>query len=582
MNATRRRCLAVLAAAATLAACSSREVRNTPLAYVPHDTPYVFANLEPTPDDVTEAWWALFEPVRAAFAETLAKARKEVANADDEAARRTLAVMDLFEDKLSLEGWERIGFSRRSLVAFYGVGALPVLRIELADPAALRGFIAQVEAAVGEALPVARLGELEYWRMQPDEDKPFAVVMAIVDDHLVLTIDPGAEIAALADMLGTQRPARSLAETGELEQVNRSHRFGPHGTFLFDVVRLAESLVGREGGETWLTRKAAADGDPISAACQREFGQLAAIMPRMVAGYGRMDARGMESRMVVHLRPDLAAGLQPVAAPVPGLGGLEEGVQAEFGYGLRLDKLGEFLQKQAAAVAASPWTCDKLASLNESSGQLGGQVAGLYMAGGLMTGIRVLVTELDWEGLAMPTRVEGALIVASPNPASLVGMAGGFLPAASRLQLTPGAPPQRLDLTDLGEAAAMAPPTWVALSDSALGLGFGEAGGSLLPRFLGASASEPAPVLSFGYRGPFYARLMKQVRALQGASDLLAGRDDEAGDEPGRRVQQEMQQVMATFVEAMDQMSAGVARTQARFLFTERGLEVVQDMELAR
>lgn len=583
MNLPRRRTLAVLVAATSLAACSSREVRDTPLAFVPEDTPYVFANLEPVPDQVTEAWWALFEPVRVAFSDTLAKVRKQAAAADDEAARRTLAVMDLFEDKFSLEGWERIGFSRRGLLAFYGVGAIPVLRIELADPAALRAFIAEIESRVGETLPVARLGELEYWRMQPEQDKPFALAMAIIDDHLVLTFDPGAEIAALEDLVGVRRPARSIAQSGELEQLNRSYGYGPHGTLLFDSVRLAHALVGREGGETWLTRKAAAEGEPVSAACQREFAQLAGITPRLVAGYGHMDARRMESRMTLELRQDIAAGLQPVAAPVPGLGGLEEDVQAEFGYGLRLDKLGEFLQKQTAAVAASPWTCDKLASLNESTGQLGGQVAGLYMAGGLMTGMRAVITRLDWEGLSMPTRVEGALIVASPNPASLVGMAGGFLPAASRLQLTPGAPPQRLDLSDMGDAAALAPPTWVALSDTALGLGFGEEGGGLLPRFLGAAAREPAPFLSFGYRGPFYAGLMKQVRALQGASGLFgAAADQDDDDAEGRLVQREMERVMASFVEAMDQVTAGMAYSRARFEFSARGLEVAQDVELAR
>lgn len=582
MKKTATPLLLALTGCLALSACSSREVRTTPLAYVPHDTPYVFANLEPVPDQVTEAWWALFEPVRAAFSETLAKVRKQAAAADDEAARRTLAVMDLFEDKFTLEGWERIGFTRRGLLAFYGVGAIPVLRIELADPDALRGFVGEIESRVGETLPVAQLGELAYWRLQPDADEPFALVMAIVDRHLVLTLDPGPEIAALEDLLGVRQPARSMAGSGELEQVNRSFGYGPHGTFLFDSVRLVHALVGREGGETWLTRKVAANGEPVSAACQREFAELAGLMPRMVAGYGRLDARHMESLVTLELRPDIAAGLQPVAAPVPGLGELEDGVQAEFGYGLRLDKLGEFIQKQAAAVSSAPWTCDQLASLNDSAAQMGGQVAGLYMAGGLMTGLRAVVTRLDWAGLAMPTRVEGALIVAAPNPASLLGMAGGFLPAVAGLQLSPGAPPQRLDLASLGEAAAMAPPTWVAMSDTALGLGFGDDGDSLLPRFLGAAVREPAPVLSVGYRGPFYAELMKQVRLLQGASALLSGQDDASGDEPGQRFQREMQQVMESFVEAMDQVTAGMAHSRARFLFTGRGLEIVQDVELAR
>src|SRR5690606_24932204 len=193
--------LTIASLLAGLGACSKSD-DNAPLAFVPAQTPYVFANFEPVDDDVLETWTRMAEPVRVAYADMLAKARAKIAKGgtDPEKAQRALAMMELFEDKLTLEGWEKIGFTREGRMAMYGVGVLPVIRVELGDPEALRAFIGELEALAGTPLPTAEVDGHSYWRLAPDGDKSFALVMAIIDRHLVLTLDAGPEVAALPDL----------------------------------------------------------------------------------------------------------------------------------------------------------------------------------------------------------------------------------------------------------------------------------------------------------------------------------------------------------------------------------------------
>jgi hypothetical protein len=529
---------AVLAAlAAGLTACGGRDDADAPLAYVPADTPYVFANLEPLDGDVVASWSELMEPMRAAFADTLAHARAKLQKSGDdpEATQRILSVMDLFEDKLSLEGWERIGFSREARMAIYGVGVLPVMRVELRDPDALRAFFGEIETRSGHPWPTAQAGEHTYWRFAPDADKPMAFVIAILDEHLVMTLDPGGDEAQLSSLLGLTRPENTLVDSDVLEQVNEQYGFGPHGTAIVDSRRLAAALLGSEGQETWITRQMAAEGKPLSAACRTELTAMAELAPRMVAGYTRIDEKHMDSNTVIELRQDLAQGLIPVAAPVPGLGSSAGSAAAEFGFGIRLDKLAEFLQARASAVRAAPYACEHLAGLNTSAEQMGQQMAGLYMAAGWFTGMRAVLTELTFadETSTTPENIEGALVIASPNPAGLLGMVKGFVPQLAAVELVPGAAPVQVDLAEMAGASASdvpVPPTWIAMSDSAIALAAGNDAGATLPGHLGAAAPEPAPLLHMSYEGAFYGRTMRRIEEAAIAS--AAADDDEVIFQP--------------------------------------------------
>lgn len=610
--------IAVLA----ISACG-RQADDSPLAYVPAETPYAFANLEPTPDAVIDSWSKMLEPLRESYAETLRRARAELAKGgDSEKATRTLSILELFEDKLSIEGWERIGFSRKGRAAIYGVGVLPVIRVELGDPDALRGFMAEIEQRLGEPLPVAEIEGRSYWRFTPDKDKPFALVAAILERHLVLTVDAGPEIAPLTDLLGLNRPERTLLDSGDLAKINSDYGFSPYGTVLVDSRRVLDALIGTQGQETWFTRKLAEDGIAMSDACRAEFAGMAGNMPRLVGGYSRVDAKSMDSNTVLELKPALVQAMQPLAAPVPGLGGEQGDAAFDVGFGMKMDKLAEFIQAQASAIRAEPYACDLLASLNESAEQVGQQMAGLYMAAGWFTGMRAVLSDLTFDSDGKPEHVEGALIIASPNPSGLIGMLKGFVPQLAGIELVAGAEPVQISLDDMGAELGDVelPPVFAALTDSAIGLGVGVDSQTQLKSYMSAPAAEPAPLLYVGYQGAFYARLMKQFEAMAAAgadesadeiasdemdempsdveSDAATQPDDDidleifdeesGGDDalfaddgdgmPG--MDADMQHVFQPLMESINELYAIIDYTGVDVVITERGVEMRQVMRL--
>ena len=565
-----------LAAGFALTGCG-RQDKDTPLAFVPADTPYVFANIKPLPDAVSRAWFDRLEPLNAALGESVAALRAELASHPDAAAEKLLAMMTLAEGRLSIEGMENMGIHRDALAAFYGVNLLPVLRIELADPDAFRAFIADLEKQRGGPLPVAEIDGHPYWRVELQAGMP-ALVVAILDKHLVATLDAGAKGPPLAEQFGLRRPAHSLLESGELTQLNRDYGFGPHGTFLFDNKRLAGALVAGEGRDAGLASLLAARGKTLSPACRRELAGMADAVPRVVGGYDKLEANAMTMTSVVELRPDLLQGLLPIPAPVPGLGGAGDGKGMDFGFGAKLDKLAEFLQARATAINATPYQCEWFAALNTGSGAFAQQIAGLYMAAGWFSGARVALTDLKWSG-DKPAAIEATLVIASPNPAGLIGMAQGFVPQLATLNLSPTAEAQPIDLGPLagGILSANSRSAFIAVREGGIGIAIGANARQSVVEQLTAKASAPPPLLHIGYDGAIYSLLMGKLDEMTRSMSAMA-RAAEAAAHPGRAPGPDVDAAMAPLRAAVNHLSAGIDRVSVNAVVTERGLEVRQQM----
>lgn len=591
--------LTLLLAAALTACGTTKKDLSAPLAYVPADTPYVFANLEPLPADVTDAYTDMLKPAQDAFQKLLADLRTEAGQSmgDPEEKRKMLGLIGLIEDKLTVEGWEKIGFSRTARAAIYGVGVMPVVRIELADEGKLRAFIAELESLAGKPLPTAEIEGRTYWRMAPDDNKSVAFVMAIIDQHLVLTADVDAEIAALPELLGLRQPARSLLDSGELVELNREFGYTPYGTFLLDSRRLVAALFGRDGADTWLTRSMAKEGKPLSAACRSEFAAMADTIPRLLGGYTRLDRTGIDSHSLIELKPAIAQAFKGMVAPVPGLGSHDGKVPLDFGFGLKLDKLAEFIQAQAMAITSAPYACDMLADLNRGAAEVSQQVAGLYMAAGWFSGARVVLERLDWAGLTpRPDTAEGSLVIASPSPLGLIGMLKGFVPQLADLDLQPGAAPLALPLGDM--AGADVPPSWIALNDAAIGIGVGPSAVGKLPGYLSAPSPSRPPLLHFSYQGAFYGGLMRKYQeitdvATQSALDSIwDGVDDEAtsDEDKARKLEQQRSRVQAQqtqrytqdFIAAFYAVYDAIDFTSVSLIPGDRGLDMQQVMRFRR
>lgn len=581
--------LLALLLAALVAACGrDPSTPPAPLAYAPADTAYVFGNLEPMPDAVVELWRELLSPLDSALRQTLAEARQarglDAADGDDDQAR-IWAMLELVEDKFSIQGWENIGIHPDALWAIYGIDLVPVLRLEVAQPERLRAFIAELEQRYGQPFPVASLRGQDYWRFTlPGKEPAGAIVMAIIDRHLVLTADlPGADPAGddtgLARMLGLDAPAQSVLDSGELVAVNKEYGFTPYGTAVLDLRRAMAQLLGSGNQDTWFSQLLAGNDAALSAECRSEYQQMVEKTPRLVSGYTRLDRQHQESVGVLEMDPPLRESMAGLAATVPGLGQSRTGM--ELGLGLNLERLAGFLQAQASAIRQSPFTCEHLQGLNATADSMTSATAGLYAASGMVRGLRIHLRRLTLDDTGTPDQVEGTLVLASPSPAALIGMAQGFVPQLAQLELTPGGEPVPLAMEGVPGGEAL-PQAWIALGEGALGIAVGADSRQTLASDLKADSQEPAPLLYMGYEGPFYAGLMRQMRAMEQA-DQDAGEADadaDTGDNTAGTVmsRKEFEAVMAPLLSALDELYTAFSHVAMELVVTERGLEVRQNM----
>lgn len=534
---------------ALISGCSKGPAADSPLAFAPATTPYVFANLKSIPKPVMESWLALVAPFNQAHGELLAALRADLAELPP-AVQALVPLLEVTQGKLSYAGLEEMGLRPDGLGAFYGVGLVPVLRMELGDAGKFRKLVADYEHKRGAALPVDKIEDQAYWRIAGTESGAPALILAIVGEHLVATADLGAKGPPLADLLGLHRPERSLRDSDELAELNDAYDFTPYGTFLLDNRRLAGALSGQDA-------QVAAALLP-SPACQTELAGLAEAVPRTVAGYEELEAKRLRMSAVVELREDLAGALQAVPAPVPGLGAGDR-VGLEVGFGAHLDKFADFLQARSAAIAAAPFQCEWLRAFNAAGDSQ--QLAPLYMAAGSITGVRLALTELRWKGVA-PEAMAAAVVVASPNPGALIGMVQGFLPQLASLNLHPGGEPQRLDLGPVGAllpAAAQTP--YIAMSEQGVGIAVGDDAPRQVAARLGATAPEVPPLFRMAYDGAFYAQL------LRGMSNM-ALRPGAAGKAP------------SGLDAAVAEVLAGIDRVDLEVTASARGIELRERVTL--
>jgi len=151
------RLAALIAVAALFSACSKPPVADSPLAYAPADTPYVYGNLEAVPAATVEQlskpmqdyWPTLFD-----LYETILKDAKPAI--DDPSQKIATALLEEIKSHNSWDKLRQIGLKPDARVAIYGVGLVPVLRIELGDAAAFKAEVARVEQNAGAKLPWPR------------------------------------------------------------------------------------------------------------------------------------------------------------------------------------------------------------------------------------------------------------------------------------------------------------------------------------------------------------------------------------------------------------------------------------------
>lgn len=582
--------VSALAAALALAGCGKKADTDQPLAYAPADTVFLLANLEPVPDAALDAWWKNSEQMMTMYDRVLddTLADIETAGGDATVIAVAKALREELRGKFNRAGMESLGLTGAARSAFYGIGLVPVARMELGDADKFRAFLGRVETRAGVKMPEAEVAGQKYWTITGGDAKVGAV-MAIQGKHLVLTLAPTAPSEALLkQVLGIERPAQDALAAGTLEAFNKDRGWLPYGSGYIDSVRLAAALTGERGAiEQELLAALGVDPQATTSTpeCKAEFGAIAAAVPRLTFGYAKLDPKAMDLRYVVETAPEHGKGLAGLAAEVPGLDGTGEGM-LDVGFGLDLDAFAGFVNLRAAKVAESPFRCAALASLNDDIAKMNADLANpaVFMAGAAVSGVNLSLTKLELPEGGRPV-LAGKLAVGSDNPASLLSMAGGFLPQLASLNLQPGAAPVAMPA---GLLPPDAPPAHVALGDKALAISLGAGEEAGLVAFAAAPSGKPAPLLHYGVdsRGmlAFMDAMAKTSEAQLAAAEARAaiaepvdadgdGQPDPGSEETGAKEIAELRTAVEMFKSMRGAYVDTFERVDVALYATERGVE---------
>ena len=536
----------VLAALLCVSACGDKVDRDAPLAFVPADTPWLFANIEPVPESIRAryeqqmqaAWPVMLGMFDGALADIeRAAAIAEAGGAGDEAvesaadgadgngeaaadsagiatdpqqavedlaartdvARVLKAVLAELRTLDTPAKWREVGLSPEARMAIYGIGLLPVMRAELSDPAAFRALVARLEAGIGRTLGTADIAGQAVWTFGSDE---VGGMMAIQGTHLVLALMPGKADATLQRrVLGLDRPAVSIADSGALADFNQARGYLPHGSGWIDTRRIV-ALVGVDEGVATIARAAGAEPPTLDATCRAEFDAIAAKAPRLSFGYTALDGQRMAMHSRIDLEPALAQALVALETRTPG--GMTSDALFDFGIALPVLGLRDFFLAQADAVAKAPFQCRHLTGLNDAFAQASPKLQGMLPPPvANLSGLRLTATRLEWPQGADKPDVAGTLVVGSSSPALLAGLAQLASPELQKITLAADGKPVAVPASALPAGYADIPVS-VAMGEKSLALAIGTEDAARLESTVAAAPSKPGVWLDASMSGRVY------------------------------------------------------------------------------
>ncbi|THT99260.1 hypothetical protein E9531_12740 [Lampropedia puyangensis] len=543
----------------------------SPLAYAPADSAFVFGNLSAPPKEYAELNTRWFNQLRDGFVQSLKRAQEisDEAIEDSDTQKRTDALLSVLEEKLSQpEGWSAIGININARMALYEVNALPVLRLELGDKQRFEAFMAEAEQKAGVPFGKSEINGQAFWHaitpVNAEQILSPRFVAAVVGNHLVLTADAQRADTPLIAQLGVDKPKQSALDSGALDTINKQYGFqSGMASGYIDLQRVLQRITDKEHTLPWITNALEENDITLDATCTAELQSIVAKAPRIVAGGTELVKPDLKFNAIWELEPTLAKELTALPAPVQGLDASQRG-QMVMGASLNLNAAAAFLQKQAASIVTQPYQCEGLTPLNDLAAEAHKGVAGLYSVANWVQGIRLNFSKLDINGQDFA----GTLLVASPNPSGLIGMVQGFVPELAKLGLVPGGPAKQLEGETTASMTGDDKSIWAIMGDKAVAIGVGEESKTELEHIIKATAPAVAPLMYFGFAGEALVQFMDQITE----EDIM----DSASSEWEQWYNYVTWPLSAGSVELYKE----IAYTDMQWLATERGLEFPQTIVL--
>ncbi|MGH8216184.1 MAG: hypothetical protein ACREPZ_10885 [Rhodanobacteraceae bacterium] len=502
-------------AAVVLAGCGKHVASNAPITYAPADTPYLFANFKSQPADVADAWSQVGNSGLPGRIQQLDQIGKFTSQKDPAVAKVLDAVQaELANVHTNKELAATLGLSQAALYAMYGIGDVPVVRVELASPDTFKAFWTRVEKRAGITTPTSVLDKQTYWVLG-GADAKMHILVAIQDKQLVVTVaPPNASPDMLRQLLGVTKPSSNASD--RLSDVNSKHGYSDYGSGYVDLARLFSNLF---DGKDAITQEFAKDlgGSLADPACAGEFASLARQVPLVSAGVKSATTEKVSLSVDAQLSPSLLGALTALKHPVPGMDETADKSMFDMVLALPLKQWQAFLQDRAKAAAEKTYQCPALQPLNKFAATAAHPPVQMPPEAASLLGFRVVLDQ--WE--AGP-QIAGRLLVASSDPAALAQKIQQTLPQFALKSIpTNGQPvafalPPRLQAVLGGGNQG-----WIAANDKALAIGVGADEQAKLAGTLTAAAGNGDRMMRVHFDGKMYGVLgswMGRIAAMAPAA----------------------------------------------------------------
>jgi hypothetical protein len=466
------------------------------LRFAPADAVYAFAMLEPPPPALLTQYHSTLQsslksdPLLSVDPGDLSR---------DSGERVSAAILQELAAAPSAQIAEFLGISPSSRMVLYGVGAWPVLRMEITDEAKLKALVGRVatRAKVSAAEKTASGGR-SYWQW---ELGGAVLVMATSSAEVVFAMAPPDQVESiLPNVLGLSPPAKNLANVPLLGEVIQRHGLRPVFSGYFDLQRLVA-----------LPEMAQAMA-ALPPECPGEIQRLIALAPRLVFGYRRMDAIGFHGALTLE-SPLFGSALAAIGAPTPGVDlPMPPGAMVTFGLALDLEKTLKLMGIAADAVDRTPFRCPALEEMNELPTALRGARAAVPAELRGFRGMSLVVDDLD----AGAKKMRGAAVVVMPDAINLVrGLGALGLP----VNVQDDGVPVALPLASMGFDWG---PAYLSVRGDRLALTMGDGALTRAATVLGAAAPKSSPLAAWGFDVEKFVSFASSAFGAEDAPDLLA------------------------------------------------------------
>ena len=587
---TTKRVLALALSGLMLAACSHKD-KDAPLAFVPADTPYVLANLDVLDDSTRQAIFTQVDAEMPAQVAQMKAQADQLAATDPDMAKYLRTVAGEFDGKSAEQVVQDTGIDPKGHSALYGLGLSPVLRIELADAKAFEGFVGKIQSDYGKKFDAVALGTQNYQRYVATASH-LQFVIAVVGKQAVLAMLPDdASQPMLRQVLGLDRPAKSVQDTDRLTDLAKAKGYAPWAVGQVDLTRLLPLLTDSQDplSRTLLKVRAESEsaktGEPVAnlmqvpASCQTDATRIAARISQMSVGYTTLDDKHRDMRFDVSLASDIVSAFNGLKVELPGLGN-DPTAPFELSLALPMTQLRAFWGAQADAVIAKPFTCPMLDNLNDTFTSLGDSVqkAAVPPIGDLL-GLHIALDSYTTNpGGGMP-KFSGRVVIGTNNPAGLLAMAQVTSPLIAGVKLTSDGKPTTLpaQLTNaLGEQG------WAAMGAKSLGLAVGADEDGKLADLLKQPGGDAGELMRLHLDGDMYSSWIHllQQRAENAANMAAAmNPDDSDNQDDQKNTAAALANTKAQFA-AMESEAAHIKAIGANVRMDDQGLVITTHTEL--